>query len=158
VTPAGKDAVVIVRAGVIVSDRLRVALALVGLVESVTVTFTVLVPAAVGVPPIAPVAVLSVTPAGKPVADQVYGALPPVAASVTLYGEFTTPPGSVAVEIVKAGAIVSDRFLVADTCVGLVESVTVIATVLVPAAVGVPLITPFASIVSPGGRPVADHV
>ena len=52
-----------------------------GLVESFTVTFAVAVPAGpAGVPLITPVVALIVNPEGKPVADQVYGAVPPVAA------------------------------------------------------------------------------
>jgi hypothetical protein len=48
-----------------------------GVVESVTVIEGVLVPAAVGVPEIAPEE-LMLRPAGSPVADQVYGAVPPL--------------------------------------------------------------------------------
>ena len=50
-----------------------------GVLESVTVIEGVLVPAAVGVPEIAPEE-LMLKPAGSPVADQVYGAVPPPAA------------------------------------------------------------------------------
>jgi hypothetical protein len=58
--------------------------------------------------------------------------------------------------IVSAGAIVSDKFRVVLTCVGEVESVTVMATVLVPADAGEPLITPVAAFnCRPAGRPVA---
>ena len=49
------------------------------MLESVTVIEGVLVPAAVGVPEIAPVE-LMLRPAGSPVAVQVYGAVPPPAA------------------------------------------------------------------------------
>ena len=49
------------------------------MLESVTVIEGVLVPVAVGVPEIAPVE-LMLRPAGSPVADQVYGAVPPPAA------------------------------------------------------------------------------
>jgi hypothetical protein len=55
--------------------------------------------------------------------------------------------------------MVSDRVRSAVTLVGAVESLTVITIVFVPAAVGVPLITPVeASNASVEGRPVADHV
>jgi hypothetical protein len=54
------------------------------LVESFTVTFAVLVPAAVGVPVITPVLALIVSPAGRPVADHVYGVVPPVAVTGAL--------------------------------------------------------------------------
>jgi hypothetical protein len=50
-----------------------------GVLESVTVIEGVLVPAAVGVPDIAPEE-LMLRPAGSPVAVQVYGAVPPPAA------------------------------------------------------------------------------
>jgi hypothetical protein len=52
-----------------------------GVLESVTVIEGVLVPAAVGVPEMAPEE-LMLRPAGRPVADQVYGAVPPPAAMV----------------------------------------------------------------------------
>jgi len=42
----------------------------------------VLVPAVVGVPLITPVLLLIVKPAGKPVADHVYGVVPPFATTV----------------------------------------------------------------------------
>ena len=58
-----------------------VVLRWVGVVELVTVIEGVLVPAAVGVPEMAPDE-LMLRPAGSPVADQVYGAVPPVAAIV----------------------------------------------------------------------------
>ncbi len=52
--------------------------------ESVTVTVTVLVPAAVGVPLICPVLALIAKPAGNPAALHVYGPVPPAAASAAL--------------------------------------------------------------------------
>jgi len=67
-----------------VNDRLFVAVRGVGSVESVTVTVTVLVPAAVGVPVICPVLALIVSPAGNPAAPHVYGVAPPTAASAAL--------------------------------------------------------------------------
>jgi hypothetical protein len=141
-----------------VSDRLALLVAGVGLVESVSVTTTVLVPAAVGVPLIAPVEALSVKPGGRPVAPQWYGALPPDPASVAAYAEFTAPFGSEVVPIASAGAITSGRFFVAVVCDAL-ESLTVTETLLVPAAVGVPLIAPVVAFrVRPAGSPVAIHV
>jgi hypothetical protein len=71
-------------AGEMVSGRLLVVVAFVGVVESVTVTATVLVPAAVGVPVIAPVVAPIVRPAGSPVADQLRVPFPPVAANEKL--------------------------------------------------------------------------
>ncbi len=66
------------------SDRFLVAVRCAGAVESVTVIDTVLVPAVVGVPLIAPVDASMVNPAGRPVADQVYGVVPPLALTVAL--------------------------------------------------------------------------
>ena len=55
-----------------------------GVPESVTCTVKLVVPASVGVPLITPVAASNVKPVGKLpfVIDQVYGVVPPVAASV----------------------------------------------------------------------------
>jgi hypothetical protein len=129
-----------------------------GAVESLSVTTTVLVPAAVGAPLIAPVDVFSVKPAGRPVADHVYGAFPPDPASVAAYAVLTAPPGSEVVVMASTGAITSARVLVAVVCAGL-ESLTVMETLLVPPADGVPLIAPVLGFrVSPPGSPVADHV
>lgn len=159
-TPPGSDDVVIVSCPVMVMDRLLVAVRCAGLVESVTVMTTVLVAAAVAVPPITPVDGSIVNPDGRPVADQVYGVTPPVAARVTPgYGVPTVPDGSADVVIVSCPVMVSDRLLVAVRCVGLVESVTVMTTVPELAPDGVPLMTPLdASMPRPLGRPVADHV
>ena len=63
------------------SDKLAVALSWVPL-ESFTVTTTVLGPVAEGVPLIRPVVELILRPAGSPVADQLYGVVPPVAITV----------------------------------------------------------------------------
>jgi hypothetical protein len=75
------DAVVIVNGETIVIDRLADALSW---FASFTVTLAVLVPAAVGVPLITPVEVLIDSPAGRPVADQVNGVVPPVVVTGTL--------------------------------------------------------------------------
>lgn len=60
------------------------ALCGVGVDESVTITVTLLVPAAVGVPVICPVPAFIVNPAGKPVACHVYGVVPPAATTPAL--------------------------------------------------------------------------
>jgi hypothetical protein len=120
---------------------------------------TVLVPAALGVPLTAPVDAFTVRPAGKFAPAHVYGGVPPVTARLAAYATPATPPGSDVVVMVSAGAMVRDRFFEALACVGLVESVTVIARVLVPATVGVPLIAPVDTFsVSPCGSPVTDQV
>jgi hypothetical protein len=66
-----------------VMDRFLVLTKAVGVEESRTVTVTVFVAVAVGVPLMTPVVALKVSPAGRPVTDQVYGATPPAAVSVT---------------------------------------------------------------------------
>ena len=65
ITPAGRDAVVTDKAGLTTMLRFAVAVLAVGVSESVTVTVKFTVPEAVGVPEMAPVAALSVRPAGK---------------------------------------------------------------------------------------------
>ena len=60
-------------------------------VESFAVTVTDELPWAVGVPEITPVPALIDRPAGRPLAVQVYGAVPPVALSCTLTGLPTVP-------------------------------------------------------------------
>ena len=57
------------------------ALSWLGVLESVTVMVGVLVPPALGVPEMAPEELI-VRPAGSPVADQVYGNVPPLAVIV----------------------------------------------------------------------------
>ena len=79
VTPPVRDVVVMTSGATIVSDRFLVAVRCVGFVESVTVTATVLVPVAVGVPPMTPLAASMLNPAGKPEADHAYGVVPPLA-------------------------------------------------------------------------------
>ena len=82
--PFGSDDVVIVSCPVIVSDRLLLAVRCVGFVESVTVTTTVPELAPCGVPLMTPLDGSMLRPAGRPVADHVYGVVPPVAATVAL--------------------------------------------------------------------------
>ena len=64
-TPAAREFVVTVRAGFTTMLRFAVAVFAVGVSESVTVTVKFVVPEAVGVPEIAPVAALSNNPVGK---------------------------------------------------------------------------------------------
>src|SRR5271170_432307 len=82
--------------------------------------------AAVGMPAMAPVAAFKAKPAGRVplVSDQLYGVVPPVAASVAVYGTPTSPFGSAPVEITSvAGIIVSVR-VAACVRIGLLLSVT----------------------------------
>jgi hypothetical protein len=98
---------------------------------SVTVTMNAAVPAAVGVPVIAPAEERERPGGSAPRAsDQEYGAAPPVAARVCEYGAPTAPAGKVGPVTVSAvTAIVSVWLAVAD-----VESVTVTVKVEVTAA------------------------
>jgi hypothetical protein len=99
--PPGRVVVVMesgVTAGAMVTEKVAEAVPAVGVAESVTVTMTDdEVPAVVGVPVMAPVDESMLRPAGNPVADQVYGVVPPVAATVAEYAVPTVPPGSVVV-------------------------------------------------------------
>src|SRR5688572_4209090 len=125
---------------------------------SLTVTLTLNVPEADGVPAITP-PVLHDRPAGRALAFHEYGVVPPDALSVAEYPPPTWPEGNAAVLITNgggpAGLIVrlSDFWAVSEA-----ESVTVTFTLNVPEADGVPLIVPLALHESPPGRPVAPHV
>ena len=126
-----------------------------GELESVTFKVNDAVPAVVGVPLICP-ALLSVSPAGNAPEeiDQLYGVVPPLAASVAVYAVPTWPPLSVEVVIctgVTAAAITMLKFAVA-LCAGELESVTFTVNDAVPAAVGVPLICPALLSVNPAGN------
>ena len=128
-----------------------------GVVESVTLTSTVLVEGDVGIPVITP-ALLMLKPVGSPDADQVYGAVPPLAASVTEYAVPTGCAGSPVVVMDGPDLMRMLRLLEIVRWLGDVESVAVMVAVTVPVAVGVPEITPLeGAIESPAGRPLADH-
>ena len=75
--------------------------------ESVTVTFTVLDPAVVGFPVIVPEFGSMANPAGRPLAVQVYGLVPPLAATVAEYGLLAGLAGSEAVVIESSGPMFS---------------------------------------------------
>jgi hypothetical protein len=81
--PDGSDAVVIETPGVIVIVSVAIPVSFVGEVESVAVNVTETGPAAVGVPVICP-ALLSESPAGSAVEVNVYGPVPPDAATLAL--------------------------------------------------------------------------
>lgn len=80
----GKDDVVIERAGSITVSKAANDLLRAGLDESFTVIETEKVPPIVGAPETMPVLAVSVSPGGSfpLLTDQVYGAVPPVAARV----------------------------------------------------------------------------
>jgi hypothetical protein len=101
--PFGK-AVVVMDTGVsggsaatIVIEIVRFAVSA-GELESVTVNITLIAPAVVGVPVIAPAA-LRLKPSGSVVEDHEYGVVPPIAARVCEYATPTWPFGKLAVVI-----------------------------------------------------------
>src|SRR5258708_26118432 len=102
--------------------RLTVVVRWLGLVESVTVITAVLFPAGpVGVPVITPAALIE-SPAGKPVAVKVYGAVPPLALTVVaVYATPTTPAGSEVVVIASGVTILIGRLAVPGELVGEAE-------------------------------------
>lgn len=111
-----------------------------------------------------PVAAFSDKPVGRVplVKLQVYGVVPPVAASVVLYATLICPLGRELVVIANvAGAIVSVRLTV-FVCFELSESCTWnVSGVLVTVAVGVPVIVPVDTFkLKPAGTVpfVMDHV
>jgi len=130
----------------------------VAVIASVTLTTTVDVPAAVGVPEIVPVEELIDRPAGRPVADHVYGVVPPLAVGVAgVYAVPTCPLGSADGHATVSGGAIVKLYVFVDDAV--IASVTVPVTVKEPAAVGVPEIAPVVALIAkPAGRPVADHV
>jgi len=103
-------------------------------------------------------------PPGRPLADQVYGVIPPVPERAAEYGVPTAPPGRAKVEIKRgAGAVAGGTLvmMVSDSDADAVvprESFTVREAIWMPAVAGVPPIVPLVLIESPLGRPLADHV
>jgi hypothetical protein len=152
--PAGSDAVVIVKAGLIVSDS---AFVMLPLALSVTFTVKLVDPAVPGVPEIVPPAD-RVNPAGSVPTDtvQVYGVNPPEAASACEYAVPTVPAGNDAVVIDNAGLMVDDNAFVA-TPPPLSAKRTVKEAV--PAAAGVPLMIPVEGArLNPEGKAPTDIV
>ena len=80
----GKDAVLQESPRLIVSDNVLDAVRCVPGVESVRLMVTLPALVAVGVPLIVPVMGSIVSPAGRPVAENVYGVVPPLAATGAL--------------------------------------------------------------------------
>ena len=113
-------------------------------------TVNVLVPAVVGVPEIAP-PVARLRPAGSvPLAiDQLYGGVPPDAASDCEYAVPTVPLGSDAVVTASVGGLITS---VRDAVAVCDEAATRTLNVALPAVVGVPERTPALERLSPAGR------
>ena len=113
-------------------------------------------PIAVGVPLSTP-AGLKLRPIGKgpelDASDQIYGVIPPLAASVCVYATPNFAPGKLAVVMTSGAAMRKVRVRGAD-CAGDPESVacTVKVEPRMFTVVGVPLITPAVESVSPGGK------
>ena len=82
--------------------------------------------------------------------------VPLVAVTVAVYGELALAAVKLDVVIASAWLMTSVRLAFAVS-LGLVESVTVTATVKVPAAAGVPEISPAGLIARPLGKPVAAN-
>ena len=123
--------------------------------ESVTCAVMVKLPDCVGVPLRAPVEAFNVTPVGSAptVMFQVYGVVPPEAASVAEYAVPTVPPGNELVVMASVGGAIEKVKLAGAVCAGDSESVTLMVTVKLPEAVGVPLITPVAAFkLTPAGK------
>jgi hypothetical protein len=132
-----------------------VAVSAVGFVESVTLAVKLKEPDAVGVPEIVP-ADDNVSPPGKAPALmlQLYGVVPPLAASVIEYAVPACTEGTETVVIcsaVTAAATARVNDLLAVCAVGFVESVTLAVKLKEPDAVGVPEIVPADDNVSPPG-------
>jgi hypothetical protein len=78
--PGGSKALIVNGAGADTTTDNGSELVCAGVLESLTVIVKLVVPVAVGLPEMMPLAGLRVRPAGRlPVTDQVYGAVPPVA-------------------------------------------------------------------------------
>src|ERR1051326_632049 len=117
---------------------------------SVTVTANEKLPAALGVPLIRPEFRSIASPVGSPLADHVYGGVPPVAASACENGWLNGVSRSCLTEVIEspAGATVKLRDFVA---VKPLESATWTVMLNVPAVVGVPAnATPAESNTRPG--------
>ena len=164
--PEGTEAVVTCT-GVTAAATVRVndfvAVCAVGVVESVTFTVKLKEPEAVGVPDMVPPKD-SVRPAGKApeLTLQLYGVVPPLAASVVEYAVPTCSDGTEAVVTctgVTAAATVMPSDIVV-VCGVEEESLTCTVKIVVPACVGVPLIWPVDAVrLSPAGNDpeLIDH-
>jgi hypothetical protein len=122
---------------------------------SVTCTVNDTVPAVVGVPEISPVDAARLNPAGNVPALtlQLYGVVPPLACSVPEYAVPTVPPVSDVVVTVGGCAAAATAILNTFVPVLFTASVTCTVNDTVPAAVGVPEISPVdAARLNPAGN------
>src|SRR5690349_14599610 len=95
-----------------------------------------------GVPEMTPVPALSVNGAERPVADHTYGASPPIAARVALYGDPAEAGASAAVEIasgcgaaVTVTAVVTSGMLTPLALIVVVPTATDVTGIRIPGAV-----------------------
>jgi len=146
IAPSGSAVVVTESAGLI--TMLRSFVFVCGVVEeSVAAMVKFAVPDAVGVPSMTPVVPCRVRPAGSVPAVTLHetGCVPPLDCSVVAgYALFIVPPGSDVVVIVNGGGAITMLSAFVAVSAGVVESLTRTVKSAVPAAVGVPSITPVA--------------
>src|SRR5256885_1927231 len=117
----------------------------------------------IGVPNTAPVVTLIPMPFGRPLADHVHGAWPPVAAPACC-AVSPTPTvgvgGLSAVVVIVSGEVAAATVIDSPfdaVCCGLPLSETVTVKLNVPATVGVPNTAPDVALIAmPFGRPLAD--
>ena len=155
-TPSGSEVVVIFSTRFMTAIVTVVVALCCGVPESVTLNVNgVAATAEVGVPLMAPVAELRVSPEGRvpEVNCQVYGVTPPAAVSVTEHAAFIVQLRETVDAVVSWGMIVSVKVTEA-LCCGVPESVTWnVSGVAVTGEVGVPLTTPLVVFsVNPPGR------
>lgn len=158
--PFGRELVVTVKgvlAAATVMLRLLVAVCAAGEVESVTFTVKLNVPDAVGVPEIVPVEAVKLRPVARvpELMLQLYGVVPPEAASVALYAVPCVPFASELVVTLRLVGAAETLMLKAWEAVSTVEleSDTCTVKLAVPAWVGVPVIWPvLAPRLNPAGR------
>jgi hypothetical protein len=126
--------------------------------ESITCAVKLNVPGVVGVPVIAPVAALSVKPAGRDprMIEYVYAATPPVAVNADEYATPTcpVPDGHVKLRGVGGFVMIIVQFVLTVLLAALPdESIACAVKLNVPGATGVPVIAPVEPLrLSPGGR------
>lgn len=125
-----------------------------GLPASFTVTVKLLVPVAVGVPEIRPVAGARLSPAGRPpLTDQVYGVVPPLACTRFEYLVPLMPEGRDDVLIARDRGSTASVRVTDFVCTGLDESATLKVKLLELLVVGCPEMIPVdAARASPYGR------
>jgi hypothetical protein len=145
----------LIAAQVTESGPLMVIMQLVLLSPTASVTSTVKVPAAVGVPVTSPVAVFSVSPAGSvPTIEYVYGAVPPVTVIAPLSNGTPTSPVFTAAQVTEGDPLMVIMQLVLE-----LPTASVTLTVKVPEAVAVPVTSPVAvfSVRPAGSVPTIEY-